>query len=454
MRDVASNGASTRASTRARTTETGIEVGKSELLEFARRSVDAVRATRGGESDASALVWSDLKRGVGALACAARAWPESFEALTGTSRAATSAATRGGDGAMKHPFQALRGILARERVPANAISVDGVERGEFQATFDALAVMYWTREVRANAASGEATAISFARKLGPGAVAYCQSEETRARAVRLARREAEMAAKKSTRKASRASLASASEIEQKREPIASETEQKRESNERIDERPATMTIDDWETITELRWELEKTNEISEERAREIERLRGATATTSPRSTRLYETKIRDLSEQLAVEHEERMRVTREYEDELVDMRKSMAEIMNASILRPENMAAFNSVDVSTEKGRAMAKVMIDAMDRVTKATADVQKATRSYLNHVSDDIVSPSTNDTSLSPSFLSRLDTFELSESSVKRAAAFDQSDENEHFASVNETLKHVESSDSIYDTFESASA
>ena len=74
MRDVASNGASNSASTRARTTETGIEVGKSELLEFARRSVDAVRATRGGESDTSALVWSDLKRGVGALACAARAW--------------------------------------------------------------------------------------------------------------------------------------------------------------------------------------------------------------------------------------------------------------------------------------------------------------------------------------------------------------------------------------------
>jgi hypothetical protein len=102
----------------------------------------------------------------------------------------------------------------------------------------------------------------------------------------------------------------------------------------------------------------------------------------------------------------------------------------------------------------MAKVMIDAMDRVTRATADVQKATRSYLNHVSDDIVSPSTSDTSLSPSFLSRLDTFELSESSVKRAAAFDQSDEIEHFTTVNETLKHVESSDSIYDTFESASA
>ena len=115
MRDVASNGASNSASTRARTTETGIEVGKSELLEFARRSVDAVRATRGGESDASALVWSDLKRGVGALACAARAWPESFEALTGTSRAGTSASTRGGAAAMKHPFQTLRGILARER---------------------------------------------------------------------------------------------------------------------------------------------------------------------------------------------------------------------------------------------------------------------------------------------------------------------------------------------------
>ena len=451
MRDVASNGASNSASTRARTTETGIEVGKSELLEFARRSVDAVRATRGGESDASALVWSDLKRGVGALACAARAWPESFEALTGTSRAGTSASTRGGAAAMKHPFQTLRGILARERVPANAISVDGVERGEFQATFDALAVMYWTCEVRANAASGAATAISFARKLGPGAVAYCHSEETRARAVRLAQREMETAAKKSSRKASRASLASASEIEQKREPNARETKQKRKSNEPIDGRPATMTIDDWETITELRWELEKINEISEERAREIERLRGA---TSPRSTRLYETKIRDLSEQLVAEHEERMRVTREYEDELIDMRKNMAEIMNASILRPENMVAFNSVDVSTEEGRAMAKVMIDAMDRVTRATADVQKATRSYLNHVSDDIVSPSTNDTSLSPSFLSRLDTFELSESSVKRAAAFDQSDEIEHFTTVNETLKHVESSDSIYDTFESASA
>ena len=244
-------------------------------------------------------------------------------------------------------------------------------------------------------------------------------------------------------------MASASEIEQKREPNARETEQKRKSNEPIDGRPATMTIDDWETITELRWELEKINEISEERAREIERLRGA---TSPRSTRLYETKIRDLSEQLVAEHEERMRVTREYEDELIDMRKNMAEIMNASILRPENMVAFNSVDVSTEEGRAMAKVMIDAMDRVTRATADVQKATRSYLNHVSDDIVSPSTNDTSLSPSFLSRLDTIELSESSVKRAAAFDQSDE--HFTTVNETLKHVESSDSIYDTFESASA
>ena len=52
--------------------------------------------------------------------------------------------------------------------------------------------------------------ISFARRLDPAVVAYCQSEETRDRAIRLARRRAVM--KKKIRRPSVAGMASASSI--------------------------------------------------------------------------------------------------------------------------------------------------------------------------------------------------------------------------------------------------
>lgn len=54
-----------------------------------------------------------------------------------------------------------------------------------------------------------------------------------------------------------------------------------------------MMIDDWEIIIEFWWELEKINEISEEWVREIEWFCGVILS---RLTRLYEIKIRDLSE--------------------------------------------------------------------------------------------------------------------------------------------------------------
>lgn len=61
----------------------------------------------------------------------------------------------------------------------------------------------------------------------------------------------------------------------------------------------------------------------------------------------------------------------EYEDEFIDMCKNMVEIMNVLIFRFENMVVFNFVDVFTEEGRAMVKVMIDVMDCVMWVIVDV-----------------------------------------------------------------------------------
>ena len=50
--------------------------------------------------------------------------------------------------AARRPWDALRAIFAREKAPTNAISIDGMASRDFQATFDAMAMMYWVSERR------------------------------------------------------------------------------------------------------------------------------------------------------------------------------------------------------------------------------------------------------------------------------------------------------------------
>jgi hypothetical protein len=167
-----------------------------------------------------------------------------------------------------------------------------------------------------------------------------------------------------------------------------------------------MSIDQWESITEIRWELEKTKEALEERERDLEKLRANES--SPRATRVLEMKVRDLTEQLALEHEERVKMVRNFDSELKLLQAQIAEVMSKTVLSENNMEVFNAVDISTEEGRVVAQKIIDTMDRVRKARSGDQEPVlpRSVLSPSAD------TSD-DVSQTFLSRLDSLELSEDS-----------------------------------------
>jgi hypothetical protein len=167
---------------------------------------------------------------------------------------------------------------------------------------------------------------------------------------------------------------------------------------------SSMSIDQWESITEIRWELEKTKEALEERERDLEKLRES----SPRATRILEMKVRDLTEQLALEHEERVKMVRKFDSELKLLQSQIADVMSKTVLSENNMEVFNAVDISTEEGRVVAQKIIDTMDRVRKARSGDQEPVlpRSALSPSAD------TSD-DVSQTFLSRLDSLELSEDS-----------------------------------------
>ena len=169
-----------------------------------------------------------------------------------------------------------------------------------------------------------------------------------------------------------------------------------------------MTIDQWEIVTELRWELEKTKETLEANERELERLRADASTSASPKSRSKEATLRELVTQLEAEREERARVTRDFEEQLHDLRAEVAEIMNATILSPNNLHAFNCVDITTDQGRALAQTMMDVMDHVRKSKDDIRR----NFNILSPKSAGETSDEITLSPSFVSRLDTFELSES------------------------------------------
>ena len=68
---------------------------------------------------------------------------------------------------------------------------------------------------------------------------------------------------------------------------------------------APMTIDQWEIVTRVRWELEKTKETLEANERELERLRADASTSASPKSRSKEATLRELVTQLEAEREER-----------------------------------------------------------------------------------------------------------------------------------------------------
>jgi hypothetical protein len=109
--------------------------------------------------------------------------------------------------------------------------------------------------------------------------------------------------------------------------------------------------------------------------------------------------------------------------------------MNATILSPNNVHAFNCVDVTTEHGRALAQTMMDVMDRVRKSKDDIRR----NFNILSPKSAGETSDEITLSPSFVSRLDTFELSESTPQEMP----SEDIPHSDDSKDSL-------SIYDSFE----
>ena len=464
-----------RRATRAEAREDGVD--KEALLTRARAATVATygaEARGATEASSSAGTWAALRGGVAALACARAAFEESFEAVVvrpawmrrarrGTEvededeeddEAVREAAARE---AARQPWDAVRAIFAREKVPANAISIERMARGDFQATFDAMAMMYWVEEVRKMAKDGDeegaaALEISFARRLDPAVAAYCQSEEMRERTIRLARRRRAVM-KKQIRRPSVASMASASSMPSQISAPAETKDNDAAANgdpangeRRARDSPVKedgsagsestpMTIDQWELVTELRWELEKTKETLEAKERELERLRADVSTTASPRSRSKEATLHELVTQLAAEREERARVTQDFEEQLRDLRAEIAEIMNATILSPNNVHAFNCVDVTTEHGRALAQTMMDVMDRVRKSKDDIRR----NFNILSPKSAGETSDEITLSPSFVSRLDTFELSESTPQEMP----SEDIPHSDDSKDSL-------SIYDSFE----
>ena len=151
-------------------------------------------------------------------------------------------------------------------------------------------------------------------------------------------------------------------------------------------------------------------------------------------------KIRELNDLLTSERNARVNLASMYENEVKLLRDEVAEVLRSVVLTDKNMKDFNGVDVSTKEGRQIAQVMIDVMDRVRKVHDDLTHA--SAHAWVASSASSPSVDAQVMSPSFLARLDSLELSEDSGSLGGAppppyaFDQRNEgsvpDEMFGSV----------------------
>jgi hypothetical protein len=412
------------------------QVGKTELLTFARERCAATG--KAANASVNASEWSALKTGVAALACARWAYPESFDACAVIAGVSTSRcvdeATRNERfvKAARAPWDTVRRIFAREKVPTASMSFEKMALGtDFQSLHDAFAVLYWQYSMRTRDAGRENFAVSFSRKLDPALAAYCKSKETQERTLRLVRR-ATMVKSQTPKKKPAVlvvdepkpppSVSDEVQSEEKKdvaveEDVEEATEAENVPPAVVESKPplngesaqsegSSMSIDQWESITEIRWELEKTKEALEERERDLEKLRANES--SPRATRVLEMKVRDLTEQLALEHEERVKMVRNFDSELKLLQAQIAEVMSKTVLSENNMEVFNAVDISTEEGRVVAQKIIDTMDRVRKARSGDQEPVlpRSVLSPSAD------TSD-DVSQTFLSRLDSLELSEDS-----------------------------------------
>lgn len=411
------------------------QVGKTELLTFARER--CVATGKAANANENAGEWSALKTGVAALACARWAYPESFDACAVAAGVSGSRcvdeATRNERfaKAARAPWDTVRRIFAREKVPTASMSFEKMALGtDFQSLHDAFAVLYWQYAMRTRDAGRENFAVSFSRKLDPALAAYCKSEETQERTLRLVHRAA-MVKLQTPRKPAVVvvdepklppSVSDEAQSEEEKdvtieEDVEESTETENVPPAMVESKPplngesaqsegSSMSIDQWESITEIRWELEKTKEALEERERDLEKLR--TSESSPRATRVLEMKVRDLTEQLALEHEERVKMVRTFDLELKLLQAQIAEVMSKTVLSENNMEVFNAVDISTEEGRVVAQKIIDTMDRVRKARSGDQEPV------LPRSVISPSA-DTSddVSQTFLSRLDSLELSEDS-----------------------------------------
>ena len=412
------------------------QVGKTELLTFARERCAATG--KAANASVNASEWSALKTGVAALACARWAYPESFDAcavIVGVSTSRCVDETIRNERfvkAARAPWDTVRRIFAREKVPTASMSFEKMALGtDFQSLHDAFAVLYWQYSMRTRDAGCENFAVSFSRKLDPALAAYCKSKETQERTLRLVRRAAMV--KSQTPKKKHAvvvvdepkpppSVSDEAQSEEKKDVAVEEDVEEATETENVppavvESKPpvngesaqsegSSMSIDQWESITEIRWELEKTKEALEERERDLEKLRANES--SPRATRVLEMKVRDLTEQLALEHEERVKMVRNFDSELKLLQAQIAEVMSKTVLSENNMEVFNAVDISTEEGRVVAQKIIDTMDRVRKARSGDQEPVlpRSVLSPSAD------TSD-DVSQTFLSRLDSLELSEDS-----------------------------------------
>jgi len=103
-----------------------------------------------------------------------------------------------------------------------------------------------------------------------------------------------------------------------------------------------------------------------------------------------------------------VKMVRKFDSELKLLQSQIADVMSKTVLSENNMEVFNAVDISTEEGRVVAQKIIDTMDRVRKARSGDQEPVlpRSALSPSAD------TSD-DVSQTFLSRLDSLELSEDS-----------------------------------------
>ena len=379
------------------------------------------RMTRAGKGELAAFAktstWSEFRDGIAILACAKRAFPESYAACT------PAPAVRGasaGVARVKQPFEVLRAVFAREGVPEGARAFDKIAKGEFNATFQTLAVLYWIANIR----KVDDFAVEFSLKLDAGVEAYCRSAEVRARAkereLRWSLRRTQSAnatpnGNYTSARGGAAEMDAFSPVRVRESTVGSKmTARATNAGQRVDEtyvgkhaRGTSLSIDDWETSTELRWELEKTKQRLEARERQIATMTSNFASTT--TNRANAIKIRELNDLLTSERNARVNLASMYEKEVKMLRDEVAEVLRVVVLTDENMKDFNGVDVSTKEGRQIAQVMIDVMDRVRKVHDDITNASA----HTWVPASSPPTEGQVMSPSFLARLDSLELSEDS-----------------------------------------